>query len=135
MKATIKSIKKVVCVAAVFSTLGFSLFASPKADTTNATDTVAIEKSTVSIPKTADLRTVRGKIKISKKKGVVSLTFTSVSDKKYSIVVVDPLIEEDLIDIKNKKIFLSGYVDDENGVFYVTKIGHLPATGNSSDAK
>ena len=27
------------------------------------------------------------------------------------------------------------YVDDENGVFYVTKIGHLPATGNSSDAK
>ena len=37
--------------------------------------------------------------------------------------------------VKNKKIFLSGYVDDENGVFYVTKIGHLPATGNSSDAK
>lgn len=134
MKATINSIKKVVCVAAIFSTLGISLFASPKTET-KSTDTTAIEKPAVSIPKTAELRTVRGKIKVSKSKGVTSLKFTSISDKKYNIVVVDPLLEEDLIDIKNKKVFLSGYVDDEAGIFYVTKIGHLPATGNSADAK
>ena len=60
---------------------------------------------------------------------------TTTFERPSAAILLAPLIEEDLIDIKNKKIFLSGYVDDENGVFYVTKIGHLPATENSSDAK
>lgn len=126
MKATINSIKKVVCVAAVFSTLGISLFAAPKASTTAKEPTAVVQQAKQVLP-------YRGKVKTSTKNGVTYLSFQTVKNAKYSIVVDDPLLKEDLIDIKNVKVFLTGYIDEEAGIFYVSKIGRIPL--DNSNAK
>lgn len=135
MKTTMNSIKKVFCVAAIFSTLGLSLFASPKTEKTQQKE-ISIEKPSVSVPKTAELRTIRGKIKVKKVDGKKVLSYTSLSDNKYSVVLVDEDIEDDLIKLKNKKINLSGYLDNETKTFYVIKIGHVSSSSKDySDAK
>lgn len=123
MKATINSIKKVVCVAAVISTLGISVFAaSPK--TTSAKQTTAIEQQVKKV------LPYRGKIKTTKKDGVTYLQFVTIDNKKLNVVVEDPLLKEDLLDIKGVKVFLTGYIDEEAGIFYVSKIGRIPLDTN-----
>lgn len=132
MKTTISSIKKVFCVAAIFSVVGMSVFASSNDKADKAKTTVTVQSATVSIPKDAELKTIRGKVKVSKKDGEHIISYTSVSDKKYSVVVVDPLSKDELVQVKNKKIYLSGYVDTESMTFYVVKIGHIQSNSDGN---
>lgn len=128
MKTTFSSIKKVFCVAAIFSVMGMSIFASPKPEEPK-------NETTISIPAEASLMTIRGKVKVSKKAGEQIVSYTSISNRNYSVVVVEPLTKEELIAIKNKKVYLSGYLDETTMTFYVTTIGHLPASDSSANAK
>lgn len=130
MKTTFSSIKKVLCAAAIFSAIGMSLFAASPKSSAPAT----VKESTVSIPKDAALLTICGKVKVSKKNGETVLTFKTISDNKYSIVVVDPLTTEELVEVKGKKLYLSGYLTSEE-VFYVIKIGMIPSDGSAGSAK
>lgn len=120
MTATTKSfIKKVLCAASIFCVTGFTVFAAPK----KAADQQLNAEKQITTPSTLSYRSLRGKIRISEKKGETKVTFDSVGKKTYEVSIQDPVTFEDLKALKNKKRYFTGYVDDDNLQFIINLIG------------